>query len=92
LLKEKLVSIKEEINADMIVVGCSSCFLQMDGGQKILLEKGEIDFSIPVFYYTQLLALCMGFDPAHVAAVSEIPRDEIISRIQSEQRLIKQEG
>ncbi|OAG26872.1 CoB--CoM heterodisulfide reductase iron-sulfur subunit B family protein [Thermodesulfatator autotrophicus] len=93
LLKEKLISIKEEIDADMIVVGCSSCYLQMDGGQKILRDRGEIDFEIPVFYYTQLLALCMGFDPKQVAAINEIPREEIIARIQSEERLKeKQEG
>ncbi len=88
LLKEKLVNMKEEINPDMIVTTCSSCYLQFDGAQKILREQGEIDFEIPVFYYTQLLALCMGFDPQNVAAISETPRDEIIQRIQSEARLI----
>ncbi len=88
LLKDKLISMKEESNPDMIVTTCSSCYLQLDGAQKILKEQGEIDFQIPVFYYTQLLALCMGFDPKNVAAISEIPRDEIIKKIQSEARLI----
>ena len=88
LLKEKLVSMKEETNPDMIVTTCSSCYLQFDGGQKLLREKGEIDFEIPVFYYTQLLALCMGFDPKNVAAVSDTPRDEIIVKIQSPERMI----
>lgn len=88
LLKSKLISIKEEIEPDMIVTTCSSCYLQLDGGQKILREKGEIDFQIPVFYYTQLLALCMGSDPAQVAAISETPRDEIIQKIQSPERQI----
>ncbi len=90
LLKEKLVNMKEEINPDMIVTTCSSCYLQFDGAQKNLREAGEIDFEIPVFYYTQLLALCMGFDPANVAAISETPRDQLIARIQSEARLIQQ--
>jgi heterodisulfide reductase subunit B len=88
LLKEKLLCMKEECEPDMIVTTCSSCYLQFDGGQKLLREKGEIDFEIPVFYYTQLLALCMGFDPENVAAISETPRTEIISRIQSPDRLI----
>lgn len=87
LVKEKLVNMKEEIAPDMIVTTCSSCYLQFDGAQKILREKGEIDFEIPVFYYTQLLALCMGFDPKNVAAISETSRDAIIQKIQSEARL-----
>jgi heterodisulfide reductase subunit B2 len=87
LVKEKLINMKEEIAPDMIVTTCSSCYLQFDGAQKILREKGEIDFEIPVFYYTQLLALCMGFDPKNVAAISETPRDAIIQKIQSEARL-----
>ncbi len=93
LLKSKLLSMKEEIDPDMIVTTCSSCYLQFDGAQKILQEKGEIDFEIPVFYYTQLLALCMGFDPKNVAAISEVPRDQLIAKIQSEaRRLIKEEA
>ncbi len=88
LFKTKLVNMKEEIDPDMIVTTCSSCYLQFDGAQKNLRESGEIDFEIPVFYYTQLLALCMGFDPKNVAAISATPRDQIIQKIQSEARLI----
>jgi heterodisulfide reductase subunit B len=88
LLKTKLLNRKEEINPDMIVTTCSSCYLQFDGAQKILRENGEIDFEIPVFYYTQLLALCMGFEPKNVAAISETSRQQIIEKIQSEARLI----
>ena len=88
LLKAKLVSMKEECNPDMIVTTCSSCYLQFDGAQKLLRENGEIDFEIPVFYYTQLLALCLGHDPEQVAAISETPRRELISKIQSPERKI----
>jgi heterodisulfide reductase subunit B len=59
--------------------------------QPILKERGLIDFEpIPTFYYTQLLALAMGFDPTQVAALSQIDRSSIISEIQSEKRLIKE--
>ena len=81
LVKEKLDSIKKEVDPDMIVTSCPSCFVQMDQGQEVLRKKGEIDYSIPVFYYTQVLALCMGFDPEEVAVLSTTPRDEIIDRI-----------
>lgn len=85
-VKDKLISMKQEIDPDMIVTTCSSCYLQMDSAQKVLRENGEIDFTIPVFYYTQLLALCLGRDPNQVAAISETPREEIIERIQSTPR------
>jgi heterodisulfide reductase subunit B len=87
-VKDKLMSMKQEIDPDMIVTTCSSCYLQFDSAQKTLREKGEIDFAIPVFYYTQLLALCMGSNPNQVAAVSETPRDDIIERIQSAPRSV----
>ena len=91
LFREKLVSIKEETDADLIVTTCSSCFLQFDMSQPILRERGMIDFEpIPTFYYTQLLALVMGCDPAQVAAISQIDRSAVIAEIQSEQRLIKE--
>ncbi|MDD9301855.1 MAG: CoB--CoM heterodisulfide reductase iron-sulfur subunit B family protein [Desulfobacter sp.] len=87
LLKEKLLSIKQEADPDMIVTTCSSCFLQLDSGQQSLKKSGDIDFEIPVFYYSQLLALCMGFKPEQVACISETPRDAIIKTIQSNERL-----
>ncbi|MDR2551222.1 MAG: CoB--CoM heterodisulfide reductase iron-sulfur subunit B family protein [Desulfobulbus sp.] len=91
LLREKLLSIKEETQADMIVTTCSSCFLQFDMSQPILKERGLIDFDpIPTFYYTQVLALAMGFDPSQVAAISQIDRSAVIGEMQSEKRLIKE--
>ncbi len=91
LLKRKFDSIKEEADPDMIVTTCSSCYLQMDGVQKTFRERGLIDYEIPVFYYTQLLALVMGFDPKEVAAISETPRDAIIAEIQNEKRKVQEE-
>lgn len=91
LFKEKLLSIKEEAAPDMIVTTCSSCFMQFDMSQQILKERGEIDFEpIPTFYYTQLLALAMGFEPGQVAAISNIDRSRIVEEIQNETRLVKE--
>ncbi|WP_035274493.1 CoB--CoM heterodisulfide reductase iron-sulfur subunit B family protein [Desulfogranum japonicum] len=91
LFAEKLFSIKEEVDPDIIVTTCSSCFLQFDMSQPILKERGVIDFEpIPTFYYTQILALAMGFDPAQVAAISQIDRSQIIADMQSERRLVKE--
>ena len=89
LFKEKIVSIKEESNPDMIITTCSSCFLQFDMAQGELKEAGEIDFDpIPTFYYTQVLALAMGYDPAQVASISKIDRSGVIAEIQSDKRKV----
>ncbi len=91
IFKEKLLSIKEETDPDMIVTTCSSCFMQFDMSQQILKERDEIDFEpIPTFYYTQILALAMGFDPSQVAAISNIDRSNIVKEIQNETRLVKE--
>ncbi len=81
LVEEKLNAIKKEADPDMILTSCPSCFVQMDQGQEALRKAGKIDYTIPVFYYTQALALCMGFNPEQVAACSATPRDKMIERI-----------
>lgn len=88
ILAAKLKSMKEEIDPDLIVTGCSSCYMQFDQSQQMLREKGKIDFEIPVLYYTQFLALAMGFDPKEVAAISNMDRSGIISEIQSPARAV----
>lgn len=56
----KLESMKEEIEPDLIVTPCSTCLIQIEEMQKKLKKDGKINFEIPVVYYTQLLAICMG--------------------------------
>lgn len=77
----KLRSMKEEIDPDIIVTSCSSCYIQLDEGQQKLERDGKIDFKIPVFYYPQLLAICMGVDPSRVTKISSVPKDEVINKI-----------
>ena len=83
VLAVKLRSMKKEINPDCIITTCSSCYLQFDQSQKMLREKGLIDFEIPVLYYTQFLALAMGFDSKEVAAISAMDRSALINKIQN---------
>ena len=80
--KKKLDAIKQETNADLLVVSCITCLMHLDETQKEL-NRGSDDqkYSIPVFDYNQILALCMGFKPKEVASISFIPRDKIIERI-----------
>ena len=78
--RKKLDAIREETDADFMVVSCITCLMHLDDVQKEL-SNGNGSYALPVFDYSQLLALCMGCPQDEVAAISTVPRDEIISRI-----------
>ena len=77
--KTKLDAIKNETQADFIVVSCITCLMHLDDVQK-KLSNGNGTYDIPVFDYNQILALCMGFDPKQVAPICSVPRDKITDR------------
>jgi heterodisulfide reductase subunit B len=78
----KLRAMKAETDAEMIVVSCITCLEHLDRMQNELRRKdGDAGSALAVFDYNQLLALCMGFDPAEVASISIMPRESAIARI-----------
>lgn len=80
--KSKLDAILDETQADFIVVSCITCLMYLDNIQKKLNDaEGTDKYHIPVFDYNQLLAICMGFDPKQVAAISTVPRNKVIDKI-----------
>ncbi|MHA1632892.1 MAG: CoB--CoM heterodisulfide reductase iron-sulfur subunit B family protein [Candidatus Freyarchaeota archaeon] len=58
-IKLKLES-ATKAGADCMVVACPFCFMQYDFGQLELKRKGY-GFALPVFYYTEMLGLALGF-------------------------------
>lgn len=62
MLKNKFDLINKAGNVDLICVHCPTCFLQFDTKQRDLEKEFGIEYSIPVLYLTELLALSMGFD------------------------------
>lgn len=80
--KRKLDSILTETRADFIVVSCITCLLHLDGVQK-QLNNGEQHYSIPVFDYNQLLAMCLGFPVKETASIAITPREAITDRFAS---------
>jgi heterodisulfide reductase subunit B len=80
--RRKFDAIKRETRADLIVVSCVTCLMYMDNVQRELSEDGD-QYSIPVFDYNQVLALCQGFDARHVARISEVPRNSVVEKITS---------
>ncbi|MBI5599878.1 MAG: hypothetical protein HY890_09140 [Deltaproteobacteria bacterium] len=45
---------------DAMVLCCPSCFLQFDNNQHLMEKEGE-RFGVPVFYFTDLMGLAMGY-------------------------------
>lgn len=78
--QRKLDAIKEETKAELIVVSCITCLMHLDNVQKELNHGNGGGYALPVFDYNQLLALCMGYPAAEVAALSTVPRDAITAR------------
>jgi heterodisulfide reductase subunit B len=83
--RRKLDAIKEETDADLIVVSCITCLMHLDNVQQDLNKRGNgngngSSYDIPVFDYNQLLALCLGHPAKEVAAISTMPRERITER------------
>jgi len=61
VLKEKMDSMMM-VEPDAAVVFCPTCFISFEAGQRVVNKMYERDFKLPVFYYTELLAIAMGLD------------------------------
>ncbi|NOQ23147.1 MAG: heterodisulfide reductase [Candidatus Aegiribacteria sp.] len=79
---KKLRAIKKETDAEFIVASCITCLQHLDRMQDELNKKNNDNaYSLPVFDYNQILAVCMDFNPGEVASISTISRDEFIRNI-----------
>ncbi|MFW9847496.1 MAG: CoB--CoM heterodisulfide reductase iron-sulfur subunit B family protein [Candidatus Thorarchaeota archaeon] len=61
VLKEKMDSMMM-VEPDAAVVFCPTCFISFEAGQRVVNKMFERDYKLPVFYYTELLAVAMGLD------------------------------
>ena len=52
----------QQLGADAMVVVCPACFGQFET-QQMVLQKEHDALNIPVFYYSELAALALGFEP-----------------------------
>lgn len=78
---KKLRAMRDETGADLIVVSCITCLEHLDRMQAELAKKDPGYTPVPVFDCNQLLAVCMGFDPAQVASISTVSREALTERI-----------
>jgi len=59
VMRKKLQELRE-LATDALTLTCPACFMQFDQRQALLVRRGEKP-GLPVFMYTQLLGLALGF-------------------------------
>lgn len=80
-LDEKLTEL-DELGVDGLVTICPTCFLQYDAGQLEVNLKTKKNHNIPVFYYTQLLGLAMGFSKEEMGlGFHRVKADRILEKL-----------
>ncbi len=65
MIRTKYQSVTDA-GAQFISVNCPACFQTMESNQRTVNKKFEEEFSIPVYYITELLALAFGYTPEEI--------------------------
>jgi heterodisulfide reductase subunit B/Pyruvate/2-oxoacid:ferredoxin oxidoreductase delta subunit len=66
--------------ADAMVVVCPACFQQFET-QQIVIQRETEGMNIPVFYYTELAGLALGFSPEEMGLdMHRVPVDPFLAR------------
>jgi len=63
LSREKLLEVQEI--ADCMTMMCPACFTQFDSKQYLMQKSGE-NLHMPIIYFTELMGLAFGFEPAQL--------------------------
>jgi heterodisulfide reductase subunit B len=59
-LTRKLLDMAEEAGADSIAVACPMCHMNLDSLQGEVSQEAGREYSLPIFYFTELMALAFG--------------------------------
>jgi heterodisulfide reductase subunit B len=53
----------KDTGADCLAVACPLCFLNLDMRQADVKKRRQAEYNLPVFYFTQLMGMAMGYSP-----------------------------
>lgn len=59
-----LLDLADRLGADAMVVPCPMCQLNLDGYQSLVNSKFGTNYQVPIIYFTQVMGLAFGMDPA----------------------------
>ncbi len=65
-LTESILDMAVQAGAQCIAVSCPMCQVNLDLRQQDINKQLGKQYQVPVLYITQLLGLCLGFDPAQL--------------------------
>jgi heterodisulfide reductase subunit B2 len=71
-LIRRLIKGADDYHADMIVTLCPMCQLNLDGFQGSMNNYFKTDYKIPVLYFTQMMGIAFGLEPAALGFGSEL--------------------
>ncbi len=61
-LSGRILEMASRLGADAVVAACPLCQMNLDLRQKQINSSNHVNYNLPVFYYSQLLALALGAD------------------------------
>ncbi|OLS14156.1 MAG: heterodisulfide reductase, B/C subunit [Promethearchaeota archaeon CR_4] len=89
IVKTKLEKMKQA-GVDCIVTCCPQCFLQFDVGQDSL-KKVDMEFNLPVFYFTELLGIALGLSPEELGLEEHrIPVESVFEKLNRRKQAMQQ--
>ncbi len=62
----RLLDLAKRLGADAMVVPCPMCQLNLDAFQSYVESKYATKYRIPIVYFTQVMGLALGMDPAEL--------------------------
>jgi heterodisulfide reductase subunit B len=81
--KKKLDHIKSA-DADIMVIHCPLCSIMYDQYQPTIEKMFQVEYKIPILYYTQLLGLALGFDPTELGLKkNKVKTDKLLAKIEN---------
>jgi heterodisulfide reductase subunit B len=63
-MTHKILDNAKEVGAQAVVVACPLCQVNLDARQQQTGEEYGQDYGLPIVYFTQLMGLAFGLDPA----------------------------
>ena len=81
-LSQRIFDNAKEVGADIISVPCTFCHLNLDARQEEIEKRFEKEYKIPIFYFTQLVALALGIPQAELMLDKHfIAADKVLEKV-----------
>lgn len=81
VLREKMDSMMM-VEPDAAVVFCPTCFISFEAGQRVVNRMFDRNYNLPVYYYTELLAVAMALDGVEsVLAEHRVKSDALVASV-----------